>query len=217
MIRLENVMKSYRLREGRKIVLRNLTATFPKTNVAILGANGAGKSTLLRLIAGTELPDSGIILREGRISWPLGFAGSFNGTLSGAENVRFVARIYGEDTERVLDFVESFSELGEFFGMPVSSYSSGMRARLAFGVSMAVAFDYYLVDEITAVGDDKFRQKCLTTFKEKLANSTIIMISHSKATLKQYCQIGAVLHQGELTFCDDLHEAIALHEEHMKA
>jgi capsular polysaccharide transport system ATP-binding protein len=217
MIRLENVVKSYRLREGHKVVLRNLTATFPKTSVAILGANGAGKSTLLRLIAGTELPDSGIILREGRISWPLGFAGSFNGSLSGAENVRFVARIYGEDTERVLDFVAAFSELGEFFRMPVSSYSSGMRARLAFGVSMAVAFDYYLVDEITAVGDDKFRQKCFTTFKEKLAHSSIIMASHSKATLKQYCQIGAVLHQGELTICEDLNEAIALHEEHMKA
>jgi capsular polysaccharide transport system ATP-binding protein len=217
MIRLENVVKSYRLREGRKVVLRNLTATLPKTNVGILGANGAGKSTLLRLIAGTELPDSGIILRQGRISWPLGFAGSFTGSLSGVENVRFVARIYGEDTERVLEFVEAFSELGEFFRMPVSSYSSGMRARLAFGVSMAVAFDYYLVDEITAVGDDKFRQKCLTTFKEKLGNSSIIMISHSKATLKQYCEMGAVLHQGELTICDDLHEAIALHEEHMKA
>ena len=217
MIRLENVVKSYRLREGHKVVLRNLTATFPKTSVAILGANGAGKSTLLRLIAGTELPDSGIILREGRISWPLGFAGSFNGSLSGAENVRFVARIYGEDTERVLEFVAAFSELGEFFRMPVSSYSSGMRARLAFGVSMAVAFDYYLVDEITAVGDDKFRQKCFTTFKEKLAHSSIIMASHSKATLKQYCQIGAVLHQGELTICEDLNEAIALHEEHMKA
>jgi capsular polysaccharide transport system ATP-binding protein len=217
MIRLEKVVKSYRLREGRKVVLRDLTATFPKTNVAILGANGAGKSTLLRLIAGTELPDSGVILRQGRISWPLGFAGSFNGTLSGAENVRFVARIYGEDTERVLDFVEAFSELGEFFRMPVSSYSSGMRARLAFGVSMAVAFDYYLVDEITAVGDDKFRQKCFTTFKEKLANSGIIMISHSKATLKQYCRVGAVLHQGELTMFDDLNEAIALHEQHMKA
>jgi capsular polysaccharide transport system ATP-binding protein len=217
MIRLENVVKSYRLREGRKVVLRNLTATLPKSNVGILGANGAGKSTLLRLIAGTELPDSGSILRQGRISWPLGFSGSFNGSLSGVENVRFVARIYGEDTERVLEFVEAFSELGQFFRMPVSSYSSGMRARLAFGVSMAVAFDYYLVDEITAVGDDKFRQKCLTTFKEKLGNSSIIMISHSKATLKQYCEMGAVLHQGELTICDDLHEAIALHEEHMKA
>jgi capsular polysaccharide transport system ATP-binding protein len=217
MIRLQNVAKSYRLREGRKVVLRNITATFPRTNVAILGANGAGKSTLLRLIAGTEPPDSGDILRQGRISWPLGFAGSFNGTMSGAENVRFVARIYGEDTERVLDFVESFSELGEFFRMPVSSYSSGMRARLAFGVSMAVAFDYYLVDEITAVGDDKFRQKCLTTFTKKLANSGIIMISHSKATLKQYCRVGAVLHQGELMMFDDLNEAIALHEQHMKA
>jgi capsular polysaccharide transport system ATP-binding protein len=217
MIRLQNVAKSYRLREGRKVVLRNITATFPRTNVAILGANGAGKSTLLRLIAGTEPPDSGDILRQGRISWPLGFSGSFNGTMSGAENVRFVARIYGEDTERVLDFVEAFSELGEFFRMPVSSYSSGMRARLAFGVSMAVAFDYYLVDEITAVGDDKFRQKCLSTFKEKLADSGIIMISHSKATLKQYCRMGAVLHQGELTLFDDLNEAIALHEQHMKA
>ena len=116
-----------------------------------LGHNGSGKSTLLRLIAGTEAPDAGLITRTGRISWPLGFAGSFNGSLSGAENCLFVARIYGQDTEYVLDFVREFSELGSFFRMPVNSYSSGMRARLAFGVSMAIAFDYYLVDAITAV------------------------------------------------------------------
>ena len=175
MIQFENVRKSYRTKDAPKVILKNLTLTLPHANVGILGSNGSGKSTLLRLIAGTEAPDAGLITRTGRISWPLGFAGSFNGSLSGAENCLFVARIYGQDTEYVLDYVREFSELGSFFRMPVNSYSSGMRARLAFGVSMAIAFDYYLVDEITAVGDAQFQQKCQQTFREKLSNSRIIM------------------------------------------
>lgn len=217
MIRFQAVRKAYRVNGGRKIVLRNLDLTLPRANIGILGGNGAGKSTLLRLIAGTELPDSGKVIRQGRISWPLGFQGSFNGSLSGIENARFVARIYGQDTEYVLGFVEEFSELGEFYRMPVGSYSAGMRARLAFGVSMAVAFDYYLVDEITAVGDEAFRRKCHTTFKERLARSSIIMVSHSAATLREYCETGAVIKDGELTFYPDLKDAAAEHARNMQA
>ncbi len=217
MIRFENVVKTYRLNRGRRIVFRNLTGGLPKANIAVLGANGAGKSTLLRLIAGTEVPDSGRVHREGRISWPLGFAGSFNGSLSGAENVRFVARIYGKDTEHVLDFVEEFAELGQFFREPFSTYSAGMRARLAFGVSMAVAFDCYLVDEITAVGDEKFRQKCHRMFKEKLRTSTIVMVSHSMGTLRDYCDMGAVVRDGELVLHDNINDAIAEHEKVMRS
>jgi capsular polysaccharide transport system ATP-binding protein len=216
MIRFENVVKTYRLNRSRKTVFRNLTGGLPKANIAILGANGAGKSTLLRLIAGTDLPDSGRIRREGRISWPLGFAGSFNGSLSGAENVRFVARIYGKDTERVLDFVEEFAELGQFFREPFSTYSAGMRARLAFGVSMAIAFDCYLVDEITAVGDARFSQKCHRMFKEKLRTSSILMVSHSIGTLRDYCDMGAVVRDGGLYVYDDIKDAIAEHERVMR-
>ena len=217
MITFQNVVKSYRVRDGQKYVLRNFTGVLPRQNIGILGGNGAGKSTLLRLIAGNDLPNSGRIYRQGRISWPLGFSGAFNGSLSGAENSRFVARIYGEDTERVLEFVQEFSELGDFFQMPVNSYSSGMRAKLAFGVSMAIAFDYYLVDEITAVGDEKFRAKCLRTFKEKLTNSSIIMVSHQMKTILEYCDIGGVIGDGQLTLYDDVNDAIAVHKRNMGA
>jgi capsular polysaccharide transport system ATP-binding protein len=216
MIRFDAVKKSYRVGGGRKVILHRLDLTLPRANIGILGGNGAGKSTLLRMIAGTELPDSGKIVRQGRISWPLGFAGSFNGSLSGIENARFVARIYGQDTEYVLGFVEDFSELGEFYRMPVGSYSAGMRARLAFGVSMAIAFDYYLVDEITAVGDESFRRKCQKAFKERLATSCILMVSHSANTLREYCETGAVIRNGHLTFYPDLEDAIAEHIRNMQ-
>ncbi len=216
MIHFENVVKTYRLNRSRKVVFRNLTGGLPKANIAILGANGAGKSTLLRLIAGTEVPDSGRVVRQGRVSWPLGFAGSFNGSLSGAENTRFVSRIYGKDTEHVIDFVEEFAELGAFFHEPFSTYSSGMRARLAFGVSMAVAFDCYLVDEITAVGDAKFKEKCHRMFKDKLRTSSIVMVSHSMGTLRDYCDMGAVVRDGELYLYDNIKDAIAEHERIMR-
>jgi len=215
MIHFYNVKKSFRVRNTRKFILHGLSVTFPERNIGILGANGAGKSTLLRLIAGTERPDSGTIKREANISWPLGFAGSFNGTLTGAENVKFVARIYGQDTEYLLDFVADFSELGDFFYMPVRSYSSGMRARLAFGVSMAIDFEYYLIDEITAVGDKRFRDRCQEVFTQKLSHSKIIIVSHSMPTLRNYCDMGAVINDGELLFYDDLEEAIAVHETNM--
>jgi capsular polysaccharide transport system ATP-binding protein len=216
MIRFEQVVKTYRVPRGQQVVFRGLSMELPKANIAILGANGAGKSTLLRLIAGTELPDAGHIHREGKVSWPLGFSGSFNGSLSGAENVRFVARIYGKDTEHVLDFVEEFAELGAFFHAPVSSYSAGMRARLAFGVSMAISFDWYLVDEIIAVGDERFRQKCQRMFKERLRLSTIVMVSHATSTLRDYCEMGGIIRDGDLVLYDNLKDAITDHERAMR-
>lgn len=212
MISFDRVAKAYRVRGVEKVVLRGLTLALPRRNIAVLGANGAGKSTLLRLIAGTELPDAGIIRRQGRVSWPLGFAGSFNGSLSGIENVRFVARIYGEDTERIIDFVSEFSDLGRSLEMPFSTYSSGMRARLAFGVSMAVNFDWYLVDEITEVGDARFKQKCRLAFRERLASSRIIMVSHAMQTLRNFCDMGIVLDRGGAIVFDDLEDAIGYHE-----
>ncbi len=215
MIRLIDVSKSYKLGRGRKEVIRSVTCTFAHRNIAIIGQNGAGKSTLLRLISGGELPDRGRIIREGSVSWPLGFTGGFNGSTTGADNTRFVSRIYGQDTDRVLEFVRDFSELGPFFDMPVGTYSSGMRARLAFGISMAVNFDWYLVDEITEVGDDRFKEKCRLAFKEKLVNSRIVMVSHSLATLRSYCDMAAVVLDGDVEIYEDLEEGIAAHQQLM--
>nr|WP_321455509.1 ABC transporter ATP-binding protein [uncultured Cohaesibacter sp.] len=216
-ITFDNVVKRYKVRNSYKHILRGLKASFPERNIAIIGANGEGKSTLLRLIAGAELPDSGSIHRHKNISFPLGFAGSFNGSLTGIENTRFVARIYGQDTEAILDYVMKFSELGEHFYMPVRSYSSGMRARLAFGLSLAIDFECYLVDEITAVGDQNFQTKSKAAFKEKLNHANMIMVSHSPTTLKDYCDMGIILRNGNVIPFDNLDAALKDHDSYMRS
>ncbi|SDR44838.1 ABC transporter ATP-binding protein [Pseudovibrio sp. Tun.PSC04-5.I4] len=212
MIEFKGVRKTYRLKGVTKVILNDLTATFPRgKNIGILGHNGAGKSTLMRLIAGAELPDSGRIKRNVKVSWPLGFGGGFAGTMTGIENVRFVARMYGEDTERMIDFVEDFSELGPSMALPIQSYSSGMKARLAFGVSMAINFKCYLIDEITAVGDVRFKRKCDEVFETKLKHANIIMISHSEATIKKHCDTAYLLNEGDLIKFDSVDAALAQH------
>lgn len=209
MIELVDVSKAYTLKGVRKVIFENLNYTFPSDrNVAIMGPNGAGKSTLMRMLAGSEQPDSGRIYRTSRISWPLGFAGGFNGSMTGIENVRFVSRIYGQDTEAVIEYVKDFSQLGPSLGLPIKTYSSGMKARLAFGLSMAIDFNYYLIDEVTAVGDESFRLKCQKVFKEKLANSRIIMISHSTQTIQDYCDCGLFLTQNGVIYFDNVDDLI---------
>ena len=208
MIALQNVTKTYPTLHGINVVLNDITAVFPRRrNIGIIGRNGAGKSTLMRLISGSECPDSGAILRRCRVSWPVGFSGGFSGSLTGAENTRFVARIYGMDVETVAAFAHAFSEVGEYFYMPVKTYSSGMRARLAFALSMAIDFDVYLVDEITAVGDSQFQKKCRTAFEERRERSTLIIVSHDMATIRSYCDSCALLRNGKLHFYDTLEEA----------
>lgn len=214
MIGFQGVTKAYKSREVTKVILDNLTMRFPDNrNIGILGHNGAGKSTLMRLLAGAELPNSGRIHRYVNMSWPLGFAGGFNGNMTGLENARFVARMYGEDPEEIIEFVQDFAELGPSLRLPIITYSSGMRARLAFGISMAIQFGCYLIDEITAVGDAKFKRKCAEVFEEKLQTSNIIMVSHSSGSLRKVCNAGCVLHEGHLVYYDDLEEAIAVHDE----
>jgi capsular polysaccharide transport system ATP-binding protein len=204
-----NVSKQYRLNGAVKTIVRNLTYTLPAhRKIALIGRNGAGKSTLLRMICGTLRPDSGKIRRKGRISWPMGFSGGLHPALTGRQNARFVARIYGADTDEMVTFVEEFAELGPFLDMPLQTYSSGMRARLAFGVSMAAKFDCYLVDEITAVGDAGFRKKCQRVFADRLGQAQLVMVSHAEGTLREYCDSALVLEQGILRYFDDIEEGI---------
>ena len=213
MIELKNITKVYPTRHGANVVLRDISATFPAmTNYGILGRNGAGKSTLLRILAGAEYPDDGSVIRRGRVSWPIGFAGGFSGSLTGEENAAFVARVYGIDVDQVLGFALEFSELGDYFSMPVRTYSSGMRARLAFALSMAIDFDVYLVDEVTAVGDSQFQAKCRLAFSERRNRSSVIIVSHSMGTIKSYCQRAAVLRDGKLLHFDNLDEATKVYE-----
>ncbi len=217
MIRLEQATKFARAKGIKKPILNGASMVLERgRSVGLLGRNGAGKSTLLRLIAGTIRLDSGRIVREGKVSWPLGFQGSFQGGMTGEQNVRFVARIYGVDTRQLIDYVEDFAELGSFFRAPVGTYSSGMKARLAFGLSMGVNFDYYLVDEITAVGDANFKKKCQGVFQTRLQNSDVIMVSHSTSTIRDYCDCGVVLESGKLTYFDDVEDAIEAHTRNMK-
>ena len=209
MITLDRVSKVYRTRSGRRTVLDNVSVTFDSgQNFGVLGVNGAGKSTLIRLIAGSEIPDFGVVRRYARVSFPLGFGGTFHGALSGRENVAFVARIYGAGMRSVLHYVEEFSELGDYLHMPVNTYSAGMRARLAFATCLALDFDLYLIDEVTEVGDQRFRQKCAEAFRERMQRSDIILVTHNIHTLRQYCDRGALLTNGDLTLFDDIDTAL---------
>jgi capsular polysaccharide transport system ATP-binding protein len=216
MIRLSRVSKSYRTENHRKVVLDDVTYSFDtRYTYGIFGSNGAGKSTLLRLIGGTELPNSGQIFRDLRISWPLGFGGGFHPLMTGRENLKFVSRVYGANLWRVIDFVEYFSELGNYLDMPVSTYSSGMQARLAFGLSMAIDFDCYLVDEITAVGDARFGLRCRQAFEEKRGRSSMIMVSHDIGTIKSYCDRGLVLYRGKLVAFGQIDDAIEFYRKNL--
>ncbi len=213
MIRFENLSKGFWVQGVRKIVIDNLNMTLPTGHsLALLGRNGAGKSTLLQMIAGTMRADSGRIVSDGTISWPVGFGGSFHPLLTGAQNIRFIARIYGVDTDSLLAFVEDFSELGKHFHMPVRTYSSGMRSRLTFGASMGIRFDTYLVDEVTAVGDKIFKRKSQAVFNERMKTASAILVSHSMDQLRAFCNAGIVLEGGHLYYFEDLEEAIDLHD-----
>lgn len=218
MIEFRGVSKWYHTPHGRKIVLDGLDLTLPPgTKLGVLGRNGAGKSTLLGMIGGTIKPNRGVIVKRAAISWPLGLGGTYHQDLTGAQNVRFVARIYGVDTEALVAYVADFSELGDFMDMPVRSYSSGMRARLAFGMSMGVSFDWYLVDEITAVGDSRFKRKSLAVFRDRLQNAGLMMVSHSDRTIREYCTSALVLEGGRAVYYDDVARALAAHERNMAA
>lgn len=213
MIRFDRVDKSYALRGGgrRKVLESASFRILPGQSIGICGHNGAGKTTLLRLIAGVEQPSSGTIERGMRVSWPIGYASSFQSSLSGADNVRFIARIYRRPVKDVLDFVEDFAELGDYLFMPIRTYSAGMLARLAFAASLAVDFDCYLIDEVIAAGDERFRARCHAALMERRRRASLVLVSHDMQTLRDYCDTGAVLEGGRIAFYDHIEEAIARH------
>ena len=210
MIKLENVHMAYKTHGGRKVILDGVNTTLEAgRNIGILGMNGAGKSTLIRLLSGTEMPERGRVRRFSRVSFPLGFSGAIHPDVSGKDIVVFISRIYGVKPKPVLEYVEFFAELGDYFDMPTRTYSSGMMARLSFALSLAIDFDLYLIDEITAVGDARFQARCRAAFEARLRHSNLVMVSHSFDTIRSYCDTGAVLHMGQLRIYNNLDDAIS--------
>jgi capsular polysaccharide transport system ATP-binding protein len=216
MIRLENLTKAYRFKGHPKYIVRDANAEFPAGKaVALMGRNGTGKSTLLKLIAGTINPDAGRVITTGMISWPIGLAGCIHPELTGVQNVRFIARVYGVDTDEMVDFVGDFADLGQNYHQPVRNYSSGQKARLNFGMSMGIRFDCYLIDEVTSVGDSSFKEKSVRMFRDRMSNAGAIFVSHSISSIRETCDAGMVLENGALTYFDDVSDAIDAHERNL--
>lgn len=220
MIIVDQVYKRYQTTHGPgKWVLKDISFVIPKNvSVGIVGRNGAGKSTLLRLIGGTDYPSKGHVERRCRVSWPMGFGGGLQGSLTGRQNAKFVCRIYGHesDIEEKLAFIQDFAEIGTAFDEPIRTYSSGMRSRLQFGLSLAFNFDVYISDEVTATGDAAFKKKAADAFKNLVGQSSLIMVSHGEGTLKQFCTAGIYLHNGQADWYDNLEDALAAYKNDRK-
>ncbi len=216
MIELRSLSKSYPTPHGRRYVFRGLNFTFPPgANIGLIGRNGAGKSTLLRLLGGIDQPDEGAVVTDARISWPVGLSGGFNGNLTARENVQFVCRVHGAwgaELREKVRFVQGFAEIGEYFDLPMRSFSSGMRSRVAFGLSMAFDFDYYLIDEVMAVGDAQFKAKSKLILAERLKRANVIMTTHSMGDVRQYCNVVVHVDAGHVRVYDDIEEGIRAYQ-----
>lgn len=220
MIEIRGLYKRYHHHLASDWVLRDINLSIPQgVSVGLLGRNGAGKSTLLKLIAGMDTPERGRIDRLCRVSWPIGLSGGLQGSMTGRQNVKFVARVHGgrRKEEEIIQRVQEFAEIGSAFDRPVRTYSSGMRSRLNFGLSLAFDFDVYLSDEATSVGDRAFKAKATKAFKDKVGQASLIMVSHSEGILKDLCQSGVYLKKGQATWYDDIDDAIAAYHEETDA
>ena len=207
-LELIDVCKQYRVNHGRRIILDKVNMHVCEgERVGILGRNGAGKSTLIRLVGGAEMPSSGKIKRGISVSWPIAFSGGFQGSLTGLDNLRFICRVYNADHEKAVPFVEAFSGLGRYLREPVKTYSSGMAAKLGFAISMAIEFDCFLVDEILAVGDERFQAKCRSALFEERGDRAMIMVSHDPGMIREYCNRASVLHEGIMHNFDNVDDA----------
>jgi capsular polysaccharide transport system ATP-binding protein len=209
---LRNITKSYLTPKGRRHVFRDLSFKIPSgKNIGLIGRNGSGKSTLVRLLGGADVPDSGTVATDKSISWPVGLSGGFQSTMTGRENIKFVSRVYGavgEAMRQKVAYVEDFAEIGSWIDEPVKTYSSGMRSRLAFGLSMAFDFDYYLIDEVMSVGDAHFKRKCADVFEERLQKSKVVLVSHNMPEIKKHCDVVLLVRDGGVQIYDDVDEGI---------
>lgn len=213
MIELQDLSKRFYTGQGEHIVFSNLSLRLPPgRSLGLLGRNGAGKSTLLQIIAGNMQPTTGRVIRTGITSWPIGGASSLHPEMTGLQNTRFLARVYGVDTDSLAEYVEEFADIGQHFHMPLRTYSSGMKSRLSFGIAMGIPFDTYLIDEVTGAGDKSFKARSKAIFKARMATADAIMISHSMAEMRSFCNSGIVLHNGRIEYYDDIEAAIARHE-----
>jgi capsular polysaccharide transport system ATP-binding protein len=215
MVLLKNVYKRYPIHGGERTILEDINLqVLPGEKIGILGRNGSGKSTLIRLIGGAERPTSGVVRRGMRVSWPLAFAGGFQGSLTGLDNLRFVCRIYNTTVEDKISYLQDFTELGKYFYEPVKTYSSGMRARLAFAISMCIEFDCYLIDEVIAVGDSRFHARCQEELFEKRRDRAMLIVSHDPHFIRTHCDDSAVLVRGKLHSFPDVEEGFAFYHAH---
>lgn len=213
MIELRNVSKKYETRKGMRFVLDQVNCKISRgEHIGILGKNGAGKSTLIRLISGSEMPSAGAIQRDMSVSWPLAFSGGLQGSLTGIDNLRFICRVYNVSYQKARPFVEEFTELGQFLREPVKRYSSGMLAKLAFGLSMAVDFDCFLIDEVIAVGDSDFQKKCRRELFENRSDRAMIIVSHDPNIIREHCKTAYVLQGGQLMHFPDIDAAYEHYE-----
>lgn len=216
MIELKNVTKYFHTKQGRNYILKDMSLTIPeKTNIGILGRNGAGKSTIMRILGHIEFPNRGKISSNHTFSWPLGLGGGFVGKMTGRANVKFVCRLYGRNEQQINDiitFVKDFSELKNYFDMPIETYSSGMKSRLSFGLSLAFDFDYMLIDETLSVGDARFKKKSKEALMKKIENCHVLLVSHDMKTLKEICDAGIVVNQGQMYYYNDINDAINEYE-----
>ena len=216
MIKLENVSKYFYTNEGRNYLLKDVSLTLPNVNIGILGRNGAGKSTLMRMLGRIEFPNKGKIISNKSFSWPLALSGGFVGNMTGKANVKFVCRLYGMNNieiKRIVNEVREFSELEAYYDMPIKTYSSGMKGRLSFGLSLAFSFDYMLIDETLSVGDARFREKAKTALRRKIETCRILLVSHDMKTLNELCQAGLLLHEGNLYYYHDIKDGIKHYNE----
>ena len=216
MIKLKNATKYFITKQGEKCILNNETITLPSgKNIGILGRNGAGKSTIMRMLGQIEFPNSGKISSTKTFSWPLGLSGGFIGNMTGIANVKFVCKLYGKrkkQTQKIINFVREFSELKEYFEMPIKTYSSGMKSRLNFGLSLAFDFDYLLIDETLSVGDARFRKKSKEALLKKIETCNVLLVSHDMKTLREICNAGIVVNEGKIYYYDKIEKAIEAYE-----
>lgn len=218
MIELKNVTKKYATRFGAKTVLDDVSLIINKgEHIGILGRNGSGKSTLIRIIGDSEKPTSGYVTRSMKVSWPIGITGGLQGSLSGIDNLKFICRIYSKDLREARGFIEDFTELGKYLLEPVSTYSSGMKTKLALALSLILDFDCYLIDEALSVNDKHFREKYNSQFDQVRKEKSLVLVTHNEKQIYDDCDRVYVLNAGRLLSFEDKADALKFYFELKKS